>query len=579
MFLQRCKYRPKHDNLTRNERKTLKEIKNIKDITILPADKGGIVVIMNHTDYVENIEQKLNEDNTYEIVKNPTNIIMKSIAEISEKLFKQNKIKQRTKMEFNSIEDLPRIKGQPKIHKPNNSMRLITCTKNTILSPISNFILNIIKELRKTIKNSVNNTTQFVNQISKISIDKTERLASLDIQDMYTNIPITRAVGIIINQLDQSEAFKNSTLTKSDMKRLLLLALNNNYVEFNNKYYKQKHGLPMDSCLSPIIADMYIGDYINKHLNKINRPQKLWRYVDDIIIITTMNKDELNNYVNELNNIKSKIKFTLEYEDNNKLNFLDTTITRNKNDNKINIKWYRKPTASNTLLNYNSCHHKSVIKNISINNLEQQEDVNTLVNILKQSDYPQKEIQHIIKNTLSKHDNLQPKNKVDKKDPKKLKYSITVPYTPGIEILKRKLMKLNIDIFFSYPNKLRIQINPTIHKKTNSVIYQIECSCGATYVGETKTGLTNRIKQHEKLIKQNDIKSNSELVIHTHNNKHQCQFNTSSAIILDRETNWKRRRTKESIYSTLTDSINKHDEIDQMWLPLILINSEPTNKK
>ena len=65
--------------------------------------------------------------------------------------------------------------------------------------------------------------------------------------------------------------------------------------------------------------------------------------------------------------IKSKIKFTSEFEDSKKLNFLDTTITRNEENNKIDIRWYRKPTASNTLLNYNPCHHKIVIKNIVSN--------------------------------------------------------------------------------------------------------------------------------------------------------------------------------------------------------------------
>ena len=115
----------------------------MKDIIILPADTGRKVVIMNHTDYITSIERKLNEDNTYEEVPNPSNKIKKNVAETTDKLFKQNKINQRTKIELNSIEDLPKIREQPKIHKENNPMRLITCTKNTILSPISKFMLTM----------------------------------------------------------------------------------------------------------------------------------------------------------------------------------------------------------------------------------------------------------------------------------------------------------------------------------------------------------------------------------------------------------------------------------------------------
>ena len=146
---------------------------------------------------------------------------------------------------------------------------------------------------------------------------------------------------------------------------MLLLTLINNYVRFNDKSFKQKQGLPMGSCLSPLIADLYLGDYFKKYLYQLNLTKKIWRYVDDVIIITTMNKMQLTEYVENINKIRSKIRFTLEYEDDNKtINFLDTTLTRNIQDKKINIRWFRKKIASNTLLDYNSCHHKSVKRNI-----------------------------------------------------------------------------------------------------------------------------------------------------------------------------------------------------------------------
>ncbi|CAF3247150.1 unnamed protein product [Rotaria sp. Silwood2] len=218
----------------------------------------------------------------------------------------------------------------------------------------------------------------------------------------------------------------------------------------------------------------------------------------------------------------------------------------------------------------------SRIKNTSSNNLEQKEDIKKLVDILKNSDYPEKEIHRIIKTTLSINNNTIPPAT---KDTDEIKYSITLPYTPGIEILKRKLKKLQINLFYSYPNKLQAHVNSSIKTKTNSVIYQIECRCGAVYVGETKVGLTKRVKQHEKLIQQNDKRSNSEMVIHSHNNNHQCKFDTTTAIAIEKETNWKRRRIKEAIYSTLNNSINKHDDIDAMWLPIILKNSKQIKKK
>jgi hypothetical protein len=579
--------KPKIDNLTKTERKMLNEIKNINNIMVIQADKGGKVVIINKDDYISKIEEKLNDINTYEQVRNPVNEIKKSISKLTDTLFKKDKIKLKNKMELNSIDDLPRIRGQVKIHKMNYSMRLITCSRNTIMAPLSRFIFSLIKELRKTIDNSVNNTSQFVNEISKATITKEEIFASLDIQDMFTNIPVRRAVDPIINRIDQSKSFINSSLTRTDLKKLLLLALNNNYVEFNNKYFKQKHGLPMGNCLSPILADIYLDDYMKKHLNEVNITQKLWRYVDDIIIITKMNKIELNDYVEQLNKIKSKIRFTLEFEENSKINFLDTTLSRNKNDNEINVRWFRKETAANKLLNYNSCHQKSVkknivsnmasrIKNTTKNNIEQKEDIERLMQILRRSDYPEKEIQQLIKTTLSTTNSQTspPERKTEE-----LKYSITLPYTPGMEVLKRKLKKLQIQLYYSYPNKLHSYLNSSTQTKTNSVVYQIKCDCGETYIGETKVGLTKRIKQHEKLIKKDEKQSKSEMVQHIHDKKHQCKFNTSPAIVIDKEVNWRKRRLKEAIHSTVYNSINRHDDIDGMWLPIIHNNSEPIKKK
>ncbi len=84
----------------------------------------------------------------------------------------------------------------------------------------------------------------------------------------------------------------------------------------------------MGNTLSPILADIYMDEYQQKYLQKVNVPNKIWRYVDDILIITKMNEQQLKNYINELNDIEGTIKFTHEFEQNKELNFLDTTLKR-----------------------------------------------------------------------------------------------------------------------------------------------------------------------------------------------------------------------------------------------------------
>ncbi|CAF1507172.1 unnamed protein product, partial [Rotaria sordida] len=114
------------------------------------------------------------------------------------------------------------------------------------------------------------------------------------------------------------------------------------YFQFNGKFYKQKTGLPMGNTLSPILADIYMDEYKKQHLHEVNIPNKIWRYVDDILIITKMNKPQLEKYVHYLNKIRGTIKFTSEFEQNDQINYLDTMLTKKLINNEIilKIRWF-----------------------------------------------------------------------------------------------------------------------------------------------------------------------------------------------------------------------------------------------
>ena len=569
----------KNNNISYEEQQAIRKLKNNDNIIVVQADKGGKIVVMNKNDYIKRIEDKLNDKSIYEEVKDPTNIIKNKIAKLTNRLFKYNRINQHTKHELSSIDDIPHIRGQPKLHKKDQPMRLITNTKNTILSPLSKFGFLFIKELRGSIKNTICNTSQFLNDISKIKMECDDNFINLDVQDLFTNIPVTRAIDIAISKIGNSEKFCTSNLTITDLKQILLTSLNNNYCQFNEKFYKQKQGLPMGNTLSPILADLYMNEYMEKHMNKINKPLRIWRYVDDILVLTKMKEEEVKLYVENLNKIKSKIKFTYEYEENGRINFLDTTLSKSS-DGKIDMKWYRKDSATDRLLNYNSYHDKAVklniIKNMTSKILEtsknpdqQQKDLNKLKEILKKSQYPSEIVnKNIIDTIRMKNQKVNKETQNNKKD-ETTKYKISLPFVQGINVLKRKLEKLKIKVFFSYPNKIQTLCTNTIKSKSKSNIYQINCSCGAVYNGETKVGLRKRISQHKTTIKKNDKTSPSEIAQHHIKNENKCIFDLNKAFIIDHETRWKRRRIKEAIYSTVNNSINRRNEINEIWLPLL----------
>ena len=135
----------------------------------------------------------------------------------------------------------------------------------------------------------------------------------------------------------------------------------------------------MGDTLSSLLTDLYMQNYIEKYMKDIYEQSKFWRCMDDILIITKMNEDEKTDYLKRLNKIRSEIRFTFECEKDGKINFLDTSLSHGSNNN-IHIRWYRKLTASDRLVNYNSHHHQSIkinlIKNMTSTIIETSKSIN-----------------------------------------------------------------------------------------------------------------------------------------------------------------------------------------------------------
>ena len=75
------------------------------------------------------------------------------------------------------------------------------------------------------------------------------------------------------------------------------------------------------------------------------------RYADDILCIVEKNIEKT--IFNEINNFDPQyLAFKSEYITGNSIPFLDTEVLINKNQ-KLELKKYRKPMASNVVLNYN----------------------------------------------------------------------------------------------------------------------------------------------------------------------------------------------------------------------------------
>ena len=98
----------------------------------------------------------------------------------------------------------------------------------------------------------------------------------------------------------------------------------------------------MGSPLAPVLANIFMGFHESKWLNEynLNKPKVYFRYVHDILGAFDNEQDSLN-FLNFWNNRHPNIKFTIEYQINHSITFLDVFISSINNQNISQIHLYK----------------------------------------------------------------------------------------------------------------------------------------------------------------------------------------------------------------------------------------------
>jgi predicted transcriptional regulator len=90
----------------------------------------------------------------------------------------------------------------------------------------------------------------------------------------------------------------------------------------------------MGASTFPILAEMYLQFTECNNIHEVLTKYKITGYViyvDDVLLIHDEELTHVNLTLQEFNNIHPKLQFTIEKEQNNKINFLDVTIQRTEN--------------------------------------------------------------------------------------------------------------------------------------------------------------------------------------------------------------------------------------------------------
>ncbi|XP_017475487.1 PREDICTED: uncharacterized protein LOC108365816 [Rhagoletis zephyria] len=189
--------------------------------------------------------------------------------------------------------------------------------------------------------------------MKSLEIPKDAKFVSFDVKDLYPSIPTAETVTILTKTLIE----KTDKNVATEIVNTLRVTLDQNYFKFNNKIYRQTNGLGMGNPTSAILIEVFMQHLDEKYMTELttSRGVKFYaRYVDDIICLVTGDKEEqIQGYLNDQH---TNINFTMDKENEGKINYLDITIKINKVTNKCEFGIYRKPTATDTIIHNTSNH-------------------------------------------------------------------------------------------------------------------------------------------------------------------------------------------------------------------------------
>ena len=184
--------------------------------------------------------------------------------------------------------------------------------------------------------------------LEDISLDRNTKLVSFGITNMYWNVPTDDLTNIIKFVSSWQDIGDKLTEELISMTRTII---NQNYIEFHNKYYVQNTGLAMGAPTSSVLSELYLQFMEHNKLYTTllqNSILGYFRYVDDILIVYNDSKTDIDKLLDLFNNAMPTMMFSIEKESNNSINFLDITIHRNTENFSFSI--YRKPTTTDIII-------------------------------------------------------------------------------------------------------------------------------------------------------------------------------------------------------------------------------------
>ena len=220
------------------------------------------------------------------------------------------------------------------IHKPTPVGRPIISGCSGPTERISAFVDHLIKTIAQLQASYLKDTTDFINFIERIKLPKSAMLVSMDVTNLYTNIPHREGITTVCNAYEEFHQ-GNPPVPTRFLSEMLSLILLENSLQFNEKDYLQTHGTAMGTKMAVAFANIFMAKIEKEILRQSSIKPIFWkRFIDDVISVWDTSRNEIEEFLLQANNFYPTIKFTAEISET-ETTFLDTKGTKMSDSTRI----------------------------------------------------------------------------------------------------------------------------------------------------------------------------------------------------------------------------------------------------
>jgi len=336
-------------NLLPFQRRTLFELKNLKDLIIVKSDKGLGPCAIEFERYVRGALAHLTNPDNYQMLTEAEaqQMAQATVKDIYGWISKNRKYIDddsaayiRKKTRENAEDPFGVFYVMLKIHKMGESYegplktRPVVSDCASAIHPIGKWVDLMLKPFTTDKPSYLRDSFQLKEILSRTRVSRRARIFSCDAVAMYVNIPTDSAMAIISKYL--READTKNRYDHYDAETLisaLEIVMRNNIIKFGDVYVKQISGTAMGVPPAPSWANLYEALDENEFLPTWQTRLLLYkRYLDDIIGVWEPNSADESTDAAEWTAFKERVNsidgLTWEFTERvTTVDFMDMTVS------------------------------------------------------------------------------------------------------------------------------------------------------------------------------------------------------------------------------------------------------------